>query len=103
MAKPTRPTGVSNGGRILCPGSTFLNPQCQVYVQRLSMRYIDSLALLQYRAILDFNVEQVNFLVILGNGALIINPDQGVLEPMLRSYLMYANIYMHTLPFCFSL
>lgn len=59
MESPTRPTGVSNGGSIWRPGSTFLRVSkaseqfCPISV----MKSIHSRAFLQYRATLDIHIE----------------------------------------------
>lgn len=54
-------------------------------------------AFFQYRSTLDFNIEQMHFLVVLGDGALIIDPHQAVFKSLLRGYLVNANINVHFL------
>ena len=57
----------------------------------------DLLALLENRTIFDLNVKEVDLLVILSDGAFIVNPDQRVFEPVTRSHFMNADVDMYAL------
>jgi len=87
---------VSNGGRISLPGSTKLEaPFFQHQANRASQQgqWENPLAFLEHRAVLDLDVEQVYFLISLGDFPRLINPQDGVLDfPSVRPWLVDADM-----------
>lgn len=95
MARPTRPIGVLNGASISLPDCTLLsNAKFVSHDSYGIFREYNSQALLQERTSFDVHVKKMDLPIILSNDAFVINPDQRVVEFVLRSNLMNTNINM---------
>jgi hypothetical protein len=85
-------------GEFLCPVGRSCS-HCSILSIPFAVKNgkIDLRALFKDWSILNVNIKEMYFLVALCNDTLIIDPNQGVLQSLLRSYFMDANVDMNFL------